>query len=462
MSLKNMFGSVIKQAGDYLEKSNIKEKIINTKDKTLDKMKGIDDPSHYTAPPGFTIFTTPVGTLEKDFLNSFHLKEKMIEANIRLSSLLTEGETILDAITVNMKKLYLMVWTNRDRILIIHKEHYLVLNRDLIHTFKITSSSTFGLNFDFNEYHFSGNEKSKTYRFIRNYCQEMTVSYTFTSYSPIIKSFNYYERFKYKKLNKENQAVEENKQLCLLMEPFEFPLISVFGTDNGIPFILMLSTNEKLYFIHKTEYTIIHMSEIQKMEIMNQGMFQTEFYMDNYYFTNSGPEHNVLTMISYFRDHTIYENKKKQFLEEHKILMQFPFLNAYCYQTSSGIGIIISEKQDCFLICSGLNKMVMYQKGDLSHYELIMEEKATKDQMWTTGVNQKALENKVAKEVGILNYSRTTVRLFLKNQTQLEIPFILTKLTVFNEAEQTLPPSEAVSKQLLDQLDLLKGDPNEN
>ena len=82
--------------------------------------------------------------------------------------------------------------------------------------------------------------------------------------------------------------------------------------------------------------------------------------------------------------------------------------------------------------------------------------------MWTTGVNQKALENKVAKEVGILNYSRTTVRLFLKNQTQLEIPFILTKLTVFNEAEQTLPPSEAVSKQLLDQLDLLKGDPNEN
>ncbi len=455
-----MFGNVIKQAGDYLEKSNIKEKMINAKDKTLDKVKGIDDPTHYTAPPGFTLFTHPVSTLEIHLLESFQLKEKMADASSRLPFLLKEGETVIDAITANMKKMYLIVWTNQDRILIVHKEHYLILNRDLIHTLRATSSSTFGLNFDLNELHFTGNEKSKTYRFIRNYCQELVTPYTFVSYEQTLKKFNFYERLKYKKLNKENQAVEENKQLCLLMEPFEFPLVSVYGTDKT-SFVLMLSTNDKLYLINKTEYTILNMSEIKKIEIMNQGMFQTEFYMDNYYFTNSGPEHNVLELISYFRDHTIYENKKKQFLEDHKIWIEFPFLNAYSYQTPSGIGIIISEKKDQFLICSGPNT-IMYRVGDLSYYELIMEEKATKDQMWTSGVNQTAKENKVAKEVGILNYSRITLRLILKDQKQLELPLILTKLTVLNEDEQTSPPNEAIIRQLLDQLDTLKGASNEN
>lgn len=117
MSLKDKLGSTLKQATNYLGNVNIKDKVIEMKDKTIDKVKGIDNPDHYTAPAGFELFKIPVAistaeiTRTLDKVEPFHLKEKdkIIDAYVRLLSLLGQDETIINAITATMKKTYLIV-----------------------------------------------------------------------------------------------------------------------------------------------------------------------------------------------------------------------------------------------------------------------------------------------------------------------------------------------------------------
>lgn len=82
MSLKDKLGNTIKQATEYLGNVNLKDKVIEMKDKTIDKVKGIDNPDHYTAPIGFELFKIPVAistaevTKTLDKIEPFQLKEK--------------------------------------------------------------------------------------------------------------------------------------------------------------------------------------------------------------------------------------------------------------------------------------------------------------------------------------------------------------------------------------------------
>ncbi len=488
MSLKDMFQNVVKQTNDYIEKNGIKEKVaqmkdktmstlsdvkdktmdlmVETKDKTMDKMKGVDNPAHYSAPTGFIKFTIPVIESNQSFnettlskLEPFALKDvdKVAEAYIRLLSLLLEGEGIIGVITASMKKLYLIVWTSKDRIIIVHKECYKILTREQIHTFKIEGTGMSGMTFSINEYRFIGTEKSKIYYFIRRYCHELTPAYQFTPYLPVFRNLNYYERFKYGRLNKENQAVNENKQLCILFSPFEFPLASAFVTCQNKNYIITLSTDGKLYLINEKEYTILDMKDIMKIGLMNKGVFSSEFYMDNYYFTNCGPENSVLNMIQYITNREIFNEARTNFLNQHQVLMTFPFKNATSYQTPSKEGIIISQKEDCFLICLGVGQMEMHGKDDFDHYEMIIEVGISKGDMWTTDEKSDSYHPRVTKEQAIANFENARIRLFLKNEDKhsLEVPFLLVKKMIYNEIEETSQPSAAVTRQLLDQLDCL-------
>lgn len=466
MSLKEKLGQAFKQAGSYLEQANLKEKIVEMKDKTVDKVKGIDNPDHYTAPTGFTLFKIPVAlsipeiSSSLDQLARFSLKDqdKIADAYTRVLSLMDKNESIVNAITASMKKTYLIVWTNKDRIFIVHKEHYKLLLREQMYTFKMESTKVMGFNFVLNEYHFTCSEKEKAYRFIRKYCHEYTKEYHFISYLPVTKNLNYYERFKYEKLNRENQAVEENKQLSVLLEPFEFPLASIFTSSSDSKYILMISTNRKIYMLNQKEYTVLTPSDIMKIDCTNKGVFSSEFYMDNYYFTGVGPEEALQKFIQYIKEEDIFLKAKQQFLEENEVLMTFPFKNSISYQTPAGIGIVISEKEDCFLICSGLETRTIYQKGDLDHYELIKDEKASKEDMWSSGVGKKQVETKVSYEEAIQNYEKIWVRIFLKkSEIPLEIPLILMKTVYNRDIEETSGINAQITKQFLDQLEHLKG-----
>lgn len=464
MAWKDMFQNVVKQASNYLENNNIKEKLLEVKDKTVEKVKGIDNPEHYSAPDGFVCFQTSIdkielNELEREQFQTFGLKEDIntITAYQRLITLLS-NETIVNMIMISMKRPFLLAWTNKDRLILVQKECYKILTREEMHTFRVEGTKPGALLFILNEYHFSGNDKSRTYCFIRNYCHENTPAYSFQTYQPVIKSLNYYERLKYDQLNKENQAVDENKQLSILMEQFEFPLLSVFGTFQNISFILALSTKDKLYFIHKDACAVIMKQDVFKISLMSKGIFSAEFYLDNYYFTNSGPEDNLLKLIEYLNNPQIYEQAKTNFLKEHEIYTQFPFLNSTFYQTSSGSGIIISEDETTFLICSSLKQMKMYPKGAIEKYELIQEDRVTKEDMWTSGVGKMAQEHLVSKEEAILNYERIIIRIFLKDPIAptLEIPIILIKMILQKEREETYTMNEERTRYLFDQLDRLK------
>lgn len=466
MSFKDKLGSTLKQATDYLNTVNLKDKVIEMKDKTVDRVKGIDNPDHYTAPTGFELFKIPVAistaeiTRTLDKIEPFHLKEKdkIIDAYVRLLSLLAENEKIMDAITATMKKTYLIVWTSKDRLLIVHKEHYKVLTREEMSIFKVTGTSTFGLTFSLNGYQFTGNEKSKVYRFIRSYCHEETSKYTFTPYISISKTLNYYERFKYGKLSKENDAINENKELSILFEPIEFPLVSIYGTFIDKKYVIALSTNRKIYMIDQNEYTVIPMNSIQKIELVNKGMFSYEFYMDNYYFTGSGPEASVIKFIEYINNPDSYENARNEFLKENQVLVTFPFEGATSYQTPGGDALVISASGNSFLIGHGMNQMEMYSKNDFDHYELLMEFGITKDDMWT--VENKQLEGKkiITKEEAIHNYDKVRARIFVKNKLDcvVELPFILMKKVVYHEIEETAEASAVVTQEFLNKLDHFK------
>lgn len=465
MSWKDKLGNVVKQAGNYLENTNLKEKMVEMKDRTVDKMKGIDNPEHYTAPNGFTLFKIPVAistaeitrTLEK--IEPFSLKEqdKIVDAYVRLMSLLADKEMIKDAIIATMKKTYLIVWTNKDRLFVVHKEHYKMFTREMMHTFKIEDTGTFGMHFLLNEYRFTGSEKSKIYHFIRNYCHENTKAYQFTPYLPISKNLNYYEQFKYGKLSKENEAIEENKQLSILFEPYEFPLVSIFANHLGVQYIVVLTTEKRFFLINQKEYTIVNISDVKQMKLMNKGVFSSEFYMDNYYFTGCGPEHSVFRLIQYFQNKEEYENVTKAYLEENQALIKFPFQNAVFFQTPSGEGIVFSEDGKNFLICYGSNKMEMYSKSDLDHYDLILDIGVIKEDIWAN--NQTALTEKktISKEEAILHYDKIRVCLFLKNQKKpsLEIPLMLMKRVIYKDVEQITKAGSSITKDLLDRLDQL-------
>lgn len=465
MSWRDKLGNVVKQAGNYFENTNLKEKMVEIKDKTMDKMKGIDNPEHYTAPNGFTLFKIPVAistaeitrTLEK--IEPFSLKEqdKIVDAYVRLLSLLTDTEKIQDAIIATMKKTYLIVWTNKDRLFVVHKEHYKIFTREMMHTFKIEDTGTFGMHFLLNEYRFTGSEKSKIYCFIRNYCHENTKEYLFTPYLSISKNLNYYEQFKYGKLSKENEAIEENRQLSILFEPYEFPLVSVFANHLGIQYILVLTTEERFFLINQKEYTILNMSDVKQMKLMNKGVFSSEFYMDNYYFTGCGPEHNVLRLIQYFQNKEEYENVKKVYLEENQALVQFPFKNAIFFQTPSGEGIVFSNDGKHFLVCYGSNKMEMYSKSDFDHYDLILDIGVVKDDIWMKEQTELAEKKVISKEDAISHYDQTRICLFLKNHEKpsLEIPLMLLKRVIYNDLEQITKAGSTITKDLLDRLDQL-------
>lgn len=466
MSLKDKLGSTLRQATDYLGNVNLKDKVIEMKDKTIDKVKGIDNPDHYTAPNGFELFKIPVAistaeiTKTLDKIEPFHLKEKdkIVDAYVRMLSLLSEDEKIIDAITATMKRTYLIVWTSKDRLLIVHKEHYKVLIREEMETFKVTGANVFGLIFLLNDYQFTGGEKSKVYRFIRSYCHENTSNYSFNSYISISKTLNYYERFKYGKLSKENEAINENKQLCILFEPAEFPLVSLYGTFIDKKYVLTLSTNRKIYMIDQNEYTVIPMNQIQKIELVNKGMFSYEFYMDNYYFTSSGPEVSVVKFIDYIKNPDNYEMARNDFLKNHQVLVTFPFEGATSYQTPGGEGVVISATENAFLISHGMDEMEMYSMRDFDHYELIMEIGISKDDMWNEQ-NLKAESKKtVTKTEAIQNYEKVRVRIFLKNKLEaaVEIPLILMKKVVYQEIEEKTEASATVTEEFLTKLDHLK------
>ncbi len=464
MSLKDKLGSTFKQATDYLGNVNFKNKIVEMKGKTIDKVKRIDNPDHYTAPAGFERFKIPVAistaeiTKTLDKIEPFHLKEKekIVDAYVRLLSLLTEDEKIVAAITATMKKTYLIVWTNKDRLLIVHKEHYKVLIREEMNIFKVTGTSAFGLTFDLNKYQFTGKEKSKVYQFIRSYCHENTAEYEFIPYIPKPKTLNYYERFKYGKLAKENEAINENKALSILFEPTEFPLVSIYGTLIDKQYVIALSTDRKIYMINQDEYTIIPIERIQKIELVNQGIFHHEFYMDNYYFTGGGPEASVIKFIEYLNSPDSYENARNEFLKANQVLMTFPFEGATSYQTPGGEGVVVSASENTFLVSHGMNQMEMYSKNDFDHYELIMEFGISKDDMWNAKTERKKT---ITKEEAIHNYDKVRAQLFVKHKLEYvaEIPFILMKKVVYRETEETTQASEVVTQEFLDKLDHLKG-----
>ncbi len=466
MSLKDKLGDTIRQATDYINNVNLKDKVLEMKDKTVDRVKGIDNPDHYTAPNGFELFKIPVAistaeiTRTLDKIEPFHLKEKdkIIDAYVRLLSLIAEDEKIIDAITATMRKTYLIVWTSKDRLIIVHKEHYKVLVREEMSIFKVTGTGTFGLIFALNGYQFTGNEKSKVYRFIRSYCHENTAKYIFTPYISISKTLNYYERFKYGKLAKENEAISENKELSILFEPTEFPLVSIYGTFIDKKYVIALSTNRKIYMIDQDEYTVIPMNHIQKIELVNKGMFSYEFYMDNYYFTGSGPEVSVIKFIEYINNPDSYEIARNEFLNANQILVTFPFEEAASYQTPGGEGIVISASGNTFLVSHGMNQMEMYSKNDFDHYELIMELGINKDDMWNVE-NAKAEGKKtITKEEAIHNYEKVRARVFVKHKLDhvVEIPFILMKKVVYKDIEEVTEASGAVTKEFLDRLDHFK------
>lgn len=460
MSFKDKFGNIVKQASDLIESSNLKEKVVNIKDKTIDKVKKIDNPEHYTAPNGFTLFDVPVPELKEDLenLKTFSLKEEknVVDAYIRLLSLLTMNEQIICAITASLQKTYLLVWTSKDRIIITHKEHYKILNREEVKTLKIESSGVLGMSFFLNEYRFSGSEKSKIYVFIRKFCHEMTPEYTFKNYEAVSKDLNYYERFKLDRLKKENDATTENKMISVLLDPFEFPLVSVFGTHDRISYVLVLSTEEKLYLINQKQYAIFSMDEIRKIEMTNKGVFNSEFYLDNYYFTGVGPEDSMRDLISFCHDRESYLKAKDEFLKEHQLLMTFPFKNATSYETTSGSGIIIALDEQSFLIRSSFGQMDYYKKDQFDHYEFIKEEKIDKENMWTSQIGND-LKSVVTMEEALENFDRASIKIFVKQEDiTLELPFILTKKVVYKDVEERHTASIEVIKQLVDQLEHLK------
>ena len=104
MGLKDMFQNVVKGANDYLTNGNLKEKMMEIKDKTVAKVKGIDNPELYSAPEGFTVFTVPVAVsmldaneAAKEKLKSIYsnVGEKVADSYIRLLILLSEGEKVI-------------------------------------------------------------------------------------------------------------------------------------------------------------------------------------------------------------------------------------------------------------------------------------------------------------------------------------------------------------------------------
>lgn len=467
MSFKDKLESTIKQATNYLGNVNLKDKVIEIKDKTVDKVKGVDNPDHYTAPAGFELFKIPVAistaeitrTLEK--IEPFQLKEKdkIVDAYVRMQTLLTDGEKIIDAITATMKKTYLMVWTSRDRLLIIHKEHYKIFVREEVSVFKITGTGTFGLTFSLNNYQFTGNEKSKVYRFVRSYCQENTPKYSFTPYVPFSKNLNYYERFKYGRLSKENEAINENKELSVLFEPMEYPLVSVYGTFLDKTYVLALSTNRKIYMINAEEYAIIPMEDIRKIELTNKGMFSYEFLMDNYYFTGSGPEVSVVKFIDYINHPDQYENAKNEFLHAYQVLVTFPFEGATSYQTPGGDALIISASGNSFLISHGMNNMEMFSKDDFDHYELLIEFGINKNDMWNVENDQLEGKKPIGKIEAIENFDKVRARIFVAHKLEcaVELPFILMKKVVYKDPnDEVVEASAEVTKELLDRLDGFK------
>lgn len=461
MSLKNKLGSIWKQATDYLEQNNIKEKVFDVKNKTMDKIKNIDNPEHYQAPEGFTCFPVPVAQSIPDIPNTMELlepfalkeKNKMGDAYIRLLSLLKENETIVDAITASMKKTYLIVWTNFDRLLLIEKEHYKVFTREEMHTFKLVKTTPFGLIFSLNEYQMTGTEKSKTYRFIRNYCHENTPPYPFQPYISISPTMNYYDRFKYETLVKENDATKENQYVVKLFEPFEFPLVSIYATYFDKTYIIVLSTHQKIYLINEESYTIITISEIKEIGLFGQGIIRSEFYMDNYYFTKCGPDQNVTTLIQCIKEKETYEMKKQEFIKEHEILLQFPFLGATSYQTPGKEEITISEFKTHFLIRHGFSQK-MYLKHDFDHYELLLDSSISKDDLWWKNKEATLLTSDAA----LAAYERARIRIFIKNEPDaiLELPLSLIKKVAYKEIEQVDKPGVETVQSLLRQLDALK------
>ena len=168
MGMKDMFQNVVKGANDYLTNGNLKEKMMEIKDKTVAKVKGIDNPELYSAPEGFTVFTVPVAVsmldaneAAKEKLKSIYsnVGEKVADSYIRLLILLSEGEKVIYEMSATMKKSYIVAWTNKDRIIIVHKENYKIFTREEIHTFRIKETGVSGLTFILNEYELVGTDK---------------------------------------------------------------------------------------------------------------------------------------------------------------------------------------------------------------------------------------------------------------------------------------------------------------
>lgn len=469
MALKDMLENIKKQTVEYIESTNVKEKVISVKDKAIDKIKGIDNPEHYTAPNGFNLFTEPVNTLigeqRIEELKKFLEKNEsdMLEIFSRVISLLTENETILNIIVASMKRTFLVVHTNKDRILVVHKECYKMFNREEVKTFKFQSTGISGLTFALNEYQFVGKEKSKTYTFIRKYCCETTADYSFIPYDSIKDSLNYYERFKYNILNKENQAELENKMLAKLLADDEYPLISIFGTCNN-KYILLLSTHYKFYLIDDKQYTVIDRSKIYNFKLTNKGVFGSEFYIDNYYFTNVGPEDSLVKLIGSMNDINVFESLKTEFFEKNKVLLSFPFEGATAYQGLSGASIIIDEKKEKFLLCQDLSKIEMFDRSSFSYYELEKVEDIKKGEMWSQGVGVTVEQELVTKEEALNDYDNILLKIYLKDEVnpRVELPLSFVKKTIYNITEQTYPNSKEVIISLFEDLEKLKGVENEN
>ena len=259
-------------------------------------------------------------------------------------------------------------------------------------------------------------------------------------YVPVTKNLNYYENFKYNKLAHENDAVDENKQLSVAFAVNEYPIVSIFANNFGHTYVLALTTNHKLYIINEKEYTILDMSEVKQIGLMNKGVFSAEFYMDNYYFTGSGQEDNVLRFIEYMHNSNAYEEAKNNLLEDNRVLMTFPFENATAYQTLGGEGLVVSADKEKFLICLKGKKMEMYEKEDFGHYELILEEGINKENVCNTNNNGEIPKVKITKEMAIPRYENASALIFLKNKQveALKIPFILMKTIIYAEEEWIL------------------------
>lgn len=466
MSLKNLFQNVVQKTSDYIEASNIKEKVKEVTDRTIDKVKDIDNPAHYTAPDGFNLFQIPVALNQSETeieptekLKPFNLKDSksIKDAYARMISLLEPKEELSNAMIVNMKKTYLIVWTTNDRLIITHKEHYKILSRDEVRKFNIESTGVTGITVILNEYRFTGSEKTKIYLFVRKYNHEMTPDYTYLPYQPVTKKLNIYERFKYSRMAGENDAIEENKKLSTLLEPEEYPLVSIYGKHLDKLYVLMLSTEGKFYIINDTEYTIINKNQIQKIELMNKGVFSSELYMDNYYLLGCGPENSVLRLLECIHDTQSFEKYKAEFIENNKVYLTFPFNEAISYQTPSKDRIVIAKNCQSFLIGTSLS-LNMYSSTSFDHYELIYDKTIEKDDIWATNVGGcAATEQKINKEEAIKNYERTYIRIYIKEEDSpvLEIPLILMKTVIYNQEEETYICNEEQTKKFLDNLDAL-------